>query len=108
MDDNKVAVIVGIGPGLGGQSAVRFAKERYAVGLMARNQEKLDPVTKEIESAGGRAFPVTADTTDPESVSGTFSSIRAELGDPSVLIYNAGAFEMNSIMNIAPKRFKQC
>lgn len=38
----KVAIVAGVGPGMGIAIARRFAKEGYNVGLIARDQGRLD------------------------------------------------------------------
>lgn len=108
MSDKKVAVIVGVGPGLGGAAARRFAREGFSVVLMARSEEKLVPVKAAIEDAGGTALAVPCDATDPSSVAAAFAKVRETLGDPDVLVYNAGAFEMKSVVDIEPESFERC
>ncbi len=44
MSESKVAVVLGVGPGLGATVAHRFAREGFAVGLMARSAEKLTSI----------------------------------------------------------------
>jgi NAD(P)-dependent dehydrogenase (short-subunit alcohol dehydrogenase family) len=104
----RVAVVVGVGPGLGAATALRFAREGFAVALMARGQDKLDPVRRQIEQAGGRAAAITADATEPASVSAAFDRVREELGHASVLIYNAGAFVFKSLVDTSPDEFVDC
>lgn len=88
--------------------ACRFAREGYAVALIARREESLSGTKEEIESAGGTALTVTADATDPGSVSVAFEKVRSELGDPEVLVYNAGALQMGGILEITPEQFDHC
>lgn len=104
----QVAAIVGVGPGLGAAVARRFAREGYAVALIARREESLSGAKEEIESEGGTALAVTADATDAGSVSSAFERVRSELGDPEVLVYNAGAFQMGGILEITPEQFDDC
>ena len=104
----NVAVVVGVGPGLGASVARRFAREGFAVALVARGKDKLEPVQGDIEKAGGSALSVTADATDPASVSAAFSQIREQLGDPTVLVYNAGTFVFKGIVDTAPEEFETC
>ncbi len=75
--------------------------------LMARSEESVAGVREEIESGGGKAFPVTADATDPESVVSALERVRNELGDPEVFVYNAGAFQMGGFLEIPPERFDE-
>jgi NAD(P)-dependent dehydrogenase (short-subunit alcohol dehydrogenase family) len=106
--NGNVAAILGVGPGLGAALARRFAREGFAVALMARREESVEGVREEIEGAGGTALPVTADATEPASVEKAFGRVRDELGDPEVFFYNAGAFEMGGILEIQPDRFDEC
>ena len=104
----KVAAILGVGPGLGAAVARRFASEGFAVALMARREESVAGVHEEIEGEGGAAMPVTADATDPPSVEVAFGRVRDGVGDPEVLVYNAGAFQMGGILEIPPETFDEC
>jgi NAD(P)-dependent dehydrogenase (short-subunit alcohol dehydrogenase family) len=106
-DATKVAVVLGIGPALGSSVARRFAREGYAVALMARRTEEVEPVGRAIAEAGGQALPLTADATRPDSVAAAFRAVRDQLGAPDVFVYNAGAFEMGGILEISPERFEE-
>ena len=105
---NKVAAVLGAGPGLGAAIARRFANEGFAVALMARREESVSAVRAEIETAGGRALTIPTDATDPVSVGAAFETVRGELGDPEVFVYNAGAFQMGGILDLAPEKFDEC
>jgi len=104
----KTAAILGVGPGLGAAVARRFAREGFAVALMARREGSVAGVREEIEGAGGTALPVSADATDPASVAAAFDHIRSNLGAPEVFVYNAGAFQMGGILDLSPEKFDEC
>ncbi|MBA3792085.1 MAG: SDR family NAD(P)-dependent oxidoreductase [Rubrobacter sp.] len=106
--DGKVAAVLGVGPGLGTAIARRFAREGYAVALMARREESVADVRREIENAGGTALSVSTDATDPASVKAAFERVRGAIGDPEVFVYNAGAFQMGGILEIDPETFDEC
>ena len=106
--NGKVAAILGVGPGLGTAVARRFAREGFAVALMARKEESVAEAREEIEAEGGTALPVTADATDPSSVKTAFGRVRDEIGDPEVFVYNAGAFQMGGILEVPPEMFDEC
>jgi NAD(P)-dependent dehydrogenase (short-subunit alcohol dehydrogenase family) len=106
--NGRVAAVLGVGPGLGAALVRRFAREGFAVALMARREESVAGVREEIDIEGGAALPVIADATDPASVEKAFARVRDELGDPEVFVYNAGAFEMGGILEIQPNRFDEC
>ena len=106
--NDKVAAILGVGPGLGAAIARRFAREGFAAALMARKEESVAGVREEIEDNGAKALPISADATDPASVEAAFERVRGELGDPEVFVYNAGAFQMGGILEISPEKFDEC
>ena len=106
--NGKTAAILGVGPGLGAAVARRFAREGFAVALMARREGSVAGVREEIEAAGGTALPVSADATDPASVAAAFDEVRSNLGAPEVFVYNAGAFQMGGILDISPEKFDEC
>jgi NAD(P)-dependent dehydrogenase (short-subunit alcohol dehydrogenase family) len=102
---SRVAVVTGVGPGLGASLARRFAKE-YAVAINARNADSLRSVAREIRDAGGVALEVPADIGDRTQVEAAFGSIRERLGPPEVLIYNAGSGAFGNVMEITPEHFE--
>ena len=105
---DRVAAVLGVGPGLGAAIARRFADEGFAVALMARREESVAPVREEIEDRGGKTITASADATDPDSVAAAFERVREELGDPEVFVYNAGAFQMGGILDLSPQQFDDC
>ena len=106
--NGRVAAVLGIGPGLGAAIARRFAGEGFAVAMLARREESLAEIRQDIEDDGGTTLPVSADATDADSVAEAFERVRTELGDPEVLVYNAGAFQMGGILEISPNEFDEC
>jgi len=105
---DRVAAVLGVGPGLGASVARRFAGEGFGVALMARREESVAGVREEIEGGGGTALTVSADATDPDSVAAAFKRVRGELGGPEVFVYNAGAFQMGGILDLSPEQFDEC
>ena len=108
MENANVAAVIGVGPGLGAALARRFARGGYAVALVARRVESLQGVKKEISDQGGKAVSIPADAADAASVSAAFAEIRESLGDPEVLVYNAGAFFPGGVMDVTPDQLEAC
>ena len=106
--NGKTAAILGVGPGLGSAVARRFAGEGFSVALMARREESVSSIRREIEGAGGKMLTVSTDATDPASVAAAFGEVRNNLGDPGVFVYNAGAFQMGGILDLSPEKFDEC
>jgi NAD(P)-dependent dehydrogenase (short-subunit alcohol dehydrogenase family) len=102
---SRVAVVTGVGPGLGASLARRFAKE-YAVAINARKPDSLRSVAREIRDSGGVALEVPGDIGNRAEVERAFRSIREHLGPPEVLIYNAGSGAFGTITEITPEQFE--
>jgi NAD(P)-dependent dehydrogenase (short-subunit alcohol dehydrogenase family) len=62
----------------------------YAVAITARTPGEVDQTRQLVLDAGHRACAVTADVTDPASVSGLLARVADELGPVDVLVNNAG------------------
>jgi NAD(P)-dependent dehydrogenase (short-subunit alcohol dehydrogenase family) len=103
----KVAVVVGVGPGLGRALAVRFAQGGFRVALVARRDESVHPVQAEIDGLGGSSRVFLADAADEKSVRSTFRRIHEDIGAPEVLLYNAGAFQLGGILELSTASFEQ-
>ena len=107
MAENKlpVAVVTGVGPGLGAALARRFAKG-YAVAINARKPDFIGSVAREIRAAGGEVLEVPADIGDPAQTTAMFKTIRERLGVPEVLLYNAGSGAWGTIVDITPAQYE--
>jgi NAD(P)-dependent dehydrogenase (short-subunit alcohol dehydrogenase family) len=104
---SSVAVVVGVGPGLGRALAVRFARGGFRVALVARREESVAATQAEITGGGGDARAFLADAGDEESVRATFRRIHAELGPTDVLLYNAGAFELGGVLDLSASQIER-
>jgi NAD(P)-dependent dehydrogenase (short-subunit alcohol dehydrogenase family) len=87
--DDKVAIVSGVGPGLGQANAHALAREGATVVLAARNAEYLAQVQQEIEDRGGKALAVPTNIVDPEQVDRLLQRTSDELGQLDILVNNA-------------------
>lgn len=85
----QVALIAGVGPGLGRDLAVAFGAAGADVVLGARNPDHLDPVAREVTGLGRRALPVKVDVTDSDAVNELATRAVEELGGLDTVVYNA-------------------
>lgn len=100
-----VAVVVGVGAGLGAALARRFAAA-YTVALVARGREKLEELAGEIKAAGGRAVAVPADVSKAGEIEAAFARIREDTGEADVLLYNAAMRPFGRLMETKPSTFE--
>ncbi|HUX10067.1 MAG TPA: SDR family NAD(P)-dependent oxidoreductase [Terriglobia bacterium] len=88
--DGRVAVVTGASKGLGKQMAVALAQAGATVAVVARSRELLEGVKAGIEAQGGKAHAIVADVREEAEVARLAAQVRAEAGDPDILINNAG------------------
>ncbi|KAK0439484.1 NAD(P)-binding protein [Desarmillaria tabescens] len=107
MSSKPIAVIAGLGSGSGtGAAAARlFAKEGYAIALIARGADSLKALSDEISNAGGTAasFPIASySTTD---INAAFSQIHSHYQGQAirVALYNAGHGVWKPFLDITPE-----
>lgn len=106
MAARETAIVFGVGPGLGLALTRRFVTEKMQVGAVARDQTKLSSI---IESEGcNGARPYTADVSNSEDVQRVFNSVDRDFGEPDLVVFNAGAFQKNNVLDIDPADFERC
>lgn len=85
--DGAVAVVTGVGPGLGRAVALALAREGADLVLAARRPDMPRAVAAEVEAAGRRALVVTADVTDRDDcrrlaeAAEAFGPVRVHVGN---------------------------
>ena len=101
-----VAVVIGVGPGLGASLARRFA-EKYAVAINARTTDYLRTLAGDIR-ARGSALEVPANVANVDDVRRAFELIRTQLGEPQVLLFNAAAGPFGNVNEVSAEQFENC
>jgi len=87
--EGRVAIVSGIGPGMGRSIALRLAGEGADVVLAARSVGKLEEVAAEVEALGRRASCIPTDLTRPAECRALVERSVAAHGRIDVLINNA-------------------
>ncbi len=105
-ETHPCTAIVGVGPGLGAALATRFARAGHTIALLARTAEHRDAVVARIRADGGSAHGFACDAGNAEAVAAAFDQVRASLGDPDVLIYNAGMFAVGGLLELGVEDFE--
>jgi len=79
--------------GVGGAIAQKFAAEGFSVVLTTRTASNAAALQRAIVERGQDATTVELDLESQGSIAGAFETIRAEVGDPEVVVLNAGYLE---------------
>jgi NAD(P)-dependent dehydrogenase (short-subunit alcohol dehydrogenase family) len=100
--EKPVCAVVGVGEGNGAALARAFARAGMAVALLARRTDFTSDLAQELP--GARAY--ACDVSDASSVAQAFASIRTEMGDPAILVYNAGSGVWGDVESITLDGFE--
>ena len=87
---NQTAVVIGAGDYIGAAIAKKFAAEGFTLFVGRRNGDKLSPLVKEIEAAGGCAFARSLDARKEEDIV-SFLSEADQQAPLEVCVFNIGA-----------------
>lgn len=100
--NTEVALIVGVGKGLSASLAKLFAREGMRVALAARDVEKIKPLAAETA-----AETFACDAGEPDQVARLFDNVTAKLGEPTLVVFNAGMRGRGGIADIDPEQLKR-
>jgi NAD(P)-dependent dehydrogenase (short-subunit alcohol dehydrogenase family) len=105
--EDKVAIITGIGPGLGQELAHAFVREGARIGICCRRTEVLDTVAAEVRARGGEVVAVPTDVTDREACRRLVDATVDAFGRVDALVnsaYDPGAFALFEDADLADWR----
>jgi len=103
----QVALIVGVGPGLGLALARECAAAGMQVAMAARDETNLNALQRELPSAT-QARTYACDSTAEKEVINLFERVQTDLGPPDLVVYNAGIFMPGEVVNISAEDFERC
>src|SRR4051812_15671382 len=100
MTITRTAVVTGAARGIGAGVARRLARDGFAVAVVDLDEAAGEPVVDEIRTGGGRALAVGADVADEQAVRAAVDRIAGELGEPTILVNNAGITRDNLLFKM--------
>src|SRR6266403_4090615 len=87
---NRTVAVIGAGDFIGGEIAKKFASEGFTVFAGRRNGDKLAPLVREIESAGGSIAARSLDARKEDEIT-AFLNDADKLAPLEACIFNIGA-----------------
>lgn len=106
METGKIALVTGAGKGIGAACAKKLAAMGHTV-IINYNGSKAaaEAVAEEIIAAGGKAYPMQCDISDPEAVRTMVENIQKEHGCIDILVNNAGITRDELLLRMKPEDF---
>ena len=102
----QVAIVTGCSTGLGVQMAKALANQGAAIVAVARRQNMIDAVAKEIaDEFGVKTLAVRCDITDTAAVEDMVDTVLKEFGRIDILINNAGTGAVAPAEDITDEQF---
>lgn len=96
---NKIALIIGAGPGISSSFGKELIGAGYSVALASRDMTKLKPLAHGI---GAQAFQVDANSI--EEIQQLFSVVDETCGEPEVVLYNPSARVKGELLSLDPNK----
>ena len=98
----RVVVVVGAGPGVGGHVARRFGSEGYAAGLVSRSASELERLADSLTGDGVETAWEAADVTDDEALRAAVGRLGERWGRIDVLHFNPSVFREKDPLELSP------
>ena len=86
----RIALVTGGGRGIGRAVALSLATAGADVAVTARSSKELEETAAAIRALGRRAEAIVCDVTDRPLVDAMVARVKSALGDPLILVNNAG------------------
>jgi 3-oxoacyl-[acyl-carrier protein] reductase len=96
----RVAVVTGAARGIGAATALRLARDGFAVAVCDLDEAACVHTVAAVEKEGGRALAVGVDVSDADQVEAAVARVAEELGAPVVLVNNAGILRDNLLFKM--------
>ena len=106
IDDRRkcVAIVAGVGPGLGAALVRKLVQEGCEVGMFARSPGFIGKLADEL---GPNALAVPADVSDAKEVAAGFRKVRQQIGPVDILIAHVSGSVGEGLTKTTPDQFEQ-
>jgi NAD(P)-dependent dehydrogenase (short-subunit alcohol dehydrogenase family) len=99
-----VAIVAGVGPGLGAALVRKLVQEDYRVGMFARSPGFIGELADELEA---NTLAVPTDVSNAKEVAAGFRQVRQQMGPVEILIAHASGSVGEGLMKTTAKQFEQ-
>jgi short-subunit dehydrogenase len=103
----KVFAVTGASAGVGRAVVERLARRGAAIGLIARDRERLESTAAEVERLGGKALVLPLDVADADVVEDAAARLEESFGPVDAWINNAMATVFATVSDTTPEEFRR-
>ena len=100
----RVAIVAGVGPGLGAALVRKLAKEGCRLGMFARSPKFISKLSDEL---GPQSLAVPTDISDPKQVATGFRKVRERFGKIDILIAHASDSLGEGLLKTTSEEFER-
>ena len=104
---SEVVVVTGASAGLGRAIVRAFARQGARIGLVSRNQERLEEAKKEVESLGGQGLVLPTDVSEDERVEAVAEAVEKHFGPLDVWVNNAMVSVFSPVLKMRPEEYRR-
>jgi NADP-dependent 3-hydroxy acid dehydrogenase YdfG len=103
----SVVVIAGAGAGVGRACVRAFARAGYDVGLISRDDDRLEAAAAEVRATGRRALELPLDVTDADAVEAAAERAEIDLGPIDVWVNGAMTSSLAPVDQLTSEEIKR-
>jgi NAD(P)-dependent dehydrogenase (short-subunit alcohol dehydrogenase family) len=101
-----VAVVAGVGPGLGTALCRRFGQAGYRVAALARRAEPLDALAEAAHAEGWTLRPMPCDLTEGPTLRQTLTTLAQDWDAPTIYVHHASQLIRGPFLELDPHAFE--
>jgi NAD(P)-dependent dehydrogenase (short-subunit alcohol dehydrogenase family) len=104
---NERYLVVGAGPGVSFETAVRMAEQGAHVALIGRTEQRLAELTDDLHARAPhapRAVWAAADAAEPDSLSAAIHDVTAQIGAPTIAHFNVSEWIPGGPLDVTPEQ----